>query len=950
MPAKKYKKLSTMRHRHILISGLLFWMLAAFHLMAQQPALQPLPIDPKVKYGKLDNGLTYYIRHNAQPKERADFFIAQNVGSIQEEENQRGLAHFLEHMAFDGTKNFPNNSMDEYTESIGMRGGENFNAYTSFDETVYMIMNAPVTRESVVDSCLLILHDWSGFIALTDSGITKERGVIREEWRTRQDAQARLWEQQLPKMFPDNKYAHRMPIGTIDVINNFKPEELRAYYHKWYRPDLQAIIIVGDVNVDEVEAAIKKIFADIPKPVNPAVREYITVEDNVEPLVSIAKDKEASNLILSIFYKHDKMPKEMYATAAGLVKDYMSNIAVTIVNERLNEMLQKANPPFVAAQAADGDFMVAKTKEAWTMAALVKEGEIDQALKALVTETERVRQYGFTASEYDRARINVLKQYETMYNDRDKQKNRTFTNEYVRHFTDGGYIPGIETEYTLLSQIAPNIPVEQINEYVKSLIGDHNIVISLTGPEKEGIQYPTEPQLLNDFIQAQQIPVEPYKETVSNEPLISKLPAPGKITATQVDPLFGATVLTLSNGVKVVLKQTEFKKDEILMTATRPGGSTLFGKKDIDNLKIFNDVIEIGGLGNFSATDLTKVLAGKRVSCSPSLGLNTENLNGSCAPSDLKSLFELLYLSLTAPRSDEEAYISFESRIKAQLKNLELNPMVAFSDSLTQSIYGNNPRAARLSEADFKNISYPRIMEMYTERFGDASGYVFTFVGNIDLESIRPYIEQYIAALPADQKIQEANPNVVPAIRKGDYTNIFKRQMEVPKATVANFWSGQMDYSLENILTITMLKQILDLVYMEKVREAEGGTYGVRTSAQISSFPEGQTFLQTYYDTDPAKREKMNTIIRDELKNIVNAGPRAEDFKKSQDNILKRHAENLQENTYWLNTLDNYYFRQFNGETKYVETLNGITPAKIQVFTKKLIEQGNRMEVVMEPQ
>lgn len=938
-----------MKHKHFLQSALLLWMLAAFHLAAQQPAMPPLPIDPKVKYGKLDNGLTYYIRHNAQSKERADFYIAQNVGSILEEENQRGLAHFLEHMAFGGTQHFPGNSMDEYTESIGMRGGENFNAYTSFDETVYMIMNAPVTRESMVDSCLLILHDWSGFITLADTAIEKERGVIREEWRTRQDAQTRLWEQQLPNMFPNNRYAHRMPIGTIDVINNFKPDELRAYYHKWYRPDLQAIVIVGDVNVDEVEAAIKKIFADIPKPVDPAVREYITVEDHLEPLVSIAKDKEASNLILSIFYKHDKMPKEMYATAAGLVKDYMSNIAVTIVNERLNEMLQKGNPPFVAAQAADGDFMIAKTKDAWTMVALVKEGEIDQALKALVTETERVRQYGFTASEYDRARINVLKQYETLYNDRDKQKNRTYTNEYVRHFTDGGYIPGIETEYALLNQIAPNIPVEQINNYVKGLIGNHNIVISLTGPEKEGIQYPTEAQLLNDFIQAQQIPVEAYKETVSNEPLMATLPAPGTITETKVDPLFGATVLTLSNGVKVVLKQTEFKKDEIMMTATRPGGSTLFGSKDIDNLKIFNDVIEIGGLGNFSATDLTKVLAGKRVSCSPSLGLNTENLNGSCAPSDLKSLFELIYLSLTAPRSDEEAYTSFESRIKAQLKNLELNPMVAFSDTLTKAIYNNNPRAARLSEADFRNISYPRIMEMYKERFDDASGYVFTFVGNIDIEGIRPYIEQYIAALPANKKIKEANPNVVPAIRKGGYTNIFERQMEVPKATVANFWSGKMECNLENILTINILKQTLDLVYTEKVREAEGGTYGVQTSAQISSFPEGQTFLQTYYDTDPAKREKMNTIVRDELNNIAKEGPRPEDFKKSQDNILKRHAENLQENRYWLNTLDTYYFRGFDSETDYVETLKGVTPAKVQAFTTKFLEQGNRLEVVMEP-
>lgn len=657
-----------MKIRQILSIGCFLWILASLRLAAQQPEIQPLPIDPKVRYGQLNNGLTYYIRHNAQPKDRADFFIAQNVGSILEDENQRGLAHFLEHMAFDGTKNFPGHGMDEFTESIGMRGGENFNAYTSFDETVYMIMNAPVTRESIVDSCLLILHDWSGFITLADTAIEKERGVIREEWRTRQDAQARIWEQQLPKMFPDNKYAYRMPIGTIDVINNFKPDELRDYYKKWYRPDLQGIIIVGDIDVDKVEAAVKRIFADIPAPVNPAKREYTEVADNDKPLVSIATDKEASNMVLSIFYKHDKMPKELYATAAGLMKDYMENVVETMINERFAEMMQKADPPFVAAQASDGDFMIAKTKGAFTVAALVKEGEIDKALDALVTETERVKRYGFTASEYDRARINVLKQYESLFNDRDKQKNRSYTNEYVRHFTDGGYIPGIETEYQLISQIAPQIPIEQVNQYAQSLIGDKNIVIGLTGPDKADIKYPTEAQLLEDFIKAQQLPVKPYEETVSNEPLIPELPAPGKIREMKTDPLFGATVLTLDNGIKVVLKHTDFKKDEILMTATSPGGSTLFGAKDIDNLKVFNDVITLGGAGNFSATDLNKVLAGKKVSCSPSIGLNTENVNGYAAPADLKTLFELVYLYFTAPRMDEEAYTSFENRMIAQLK------------------------------------------------------------------------------------------------------------------------------------------------------------------------------------------------------------------------------------------------------------------------------------------
>lgn len=938
-----------MKFRQILSIGCFLWIWAAFQLAAQQPEMQPLPIDPQVRYGKLDNGLTYYIRHNEQPKDRADFYIAQNVGSILEDENQRGLAHFLEHMAFGGTKNFPGKAMDEYTQSIGMRMGENFNAYTSFDETVYMIMNAPTTRESMVDSCLLILHDWSGFITLADTAIEKERGVIREEWRTRQDAQARLWEQQLPRMLPDNKYAHRMPIGTIDVINNFKPDELRAYYKKWYRPDLQAVIIVGDINVDEVEAAVKRIFADIPAPANAAKRELTEVADNDQPLVSIAKDKEASDLILSIFYKHDKMPTEMYASAAGLIKDYMEQVVETMMNDRFEEMLQKANPPFVAAQASDGDFMVAKTKAAFSVAALVKDNEIGKALDALVMETQRVKRYGFTASEYERARINVLKQYETIFNDRDKQKNRSYTNEYVHHFTDGGYIPGIEMEYTLISQIAPQIPVEEINRYAQGLIGEKNIVISLMGPDKPDIQYPSDSQLLEDFMRAEQLPVEPYQETVSNEPLISMLPAPGKIKDSRVDPLFGATVITLSNGIKVVLKHTDFKKDEILMTATSPGGSSLFGTKDIDNLKVFNDVISLGGLGNFSAIDLNKVLAGKQVSCSPSLGLSTQSLNGSSTPADLQTLFELIYLNFTAMRMDEEAYKSYENRMIAQLKNVELNPMVAFSDTLKQAVYMDNPRAARLVAADFAKISYPRILEMYKERFDNAAGFVFTFVGNVNADSIRPYLEQYLATLPANGKPAQPDPSAVPAIRKGDYSNIFQRPLETPKATVANFYSGKMDYTLENILTSTLLKQVLDLVYTEKVREDEGGTYGVQASAQISSFPEGQTTLQAFFDTDPDKWKKMNNIIQTELQTLTQQGPRSEDFKKSRDNMLKRHAERLQENGFWLGTLDTYYFRGFDGETKYVETLNALTPEKVRAFIQKLLKQGNHIEVVMTP-
>lgn len=934
--------------RSLGLIGLFLFVICGFQLSAQEEH-QRLPVDPQVRYGKLDNGLTYYIRHNELPKERADFYIAQNVGSILEEENQRGLAHFLEHMAFNGTKNFPDQGIDDYTESIGMRLGENLNAYTGFDETVYTIMNAPVTRDGIVDSCLLILHDWSNFLLLTDSMIEKERGVIREEWRTGQNAQARLWEQQLPKMYPNSRYAQRMPIGSIDVINNFKAEELRDYYRKWYRPDLQALIIVGDVDVDRVASRIKEIFSDIPAPVNPAERIKFPVSDNKEPLVSIATDKEASNTILYLFYKHDKLPEDAYASVSGLVVDYLQSVSATMINERFNELLHQADPPFIYAEASDGDYMIARTKSAWTVAALAKEGEIESTLTTLVKETERMKRFGFTASEYERARVNVLKQYESAYNERNNQKNNTYTREYVNHFTEGGYIPGIETEYALINQIAPGITVEMVNQYIQSIIGEENIVIGLTGPDKTEVQYPSEQGLLQTFQQARLIPVEPYVEHISDEPLIPQLPAPGKITEMKTDPRFDATVLTLSNGIRVVLKHTEFKKDEIIMTATSPGGTSLFGQADNENLKVLNDVMELGGLGNFSVIELGKRLAGKKVSCSASVGTDNESLNGSVAPADLETLFELIYLSVTAPRMDEDAFSSFVTRMQAQLHNVELNPMVALSDSLSEAVYLGNPRAMRIKQADLDKISYSRILEMYKERFADASDFVFTFVGNIDQEAILPFIEQYLATLPSTGRIEKADVDNFPTIRKGAYVNRFNREMETPKATVVDLYSGQMAYTLENIVTANMLKQILDLVYTEKIREEEGATYGVQTSIRIAPFPEGRTTLQIFFDTDPSKREQMNTIAHEELKRITREGPRLTDYQKTMDNMFKRFAENQQENSYWLNTLDNYYYKGFDIYTDYEATLKGINPDKIKAFTKNLLEQGNNIEIVMEP-
>lgn len=933
----------TERNRIVWMAVWLFVLLPA--LWAQEAA--PLPIDSKVRYGQLDNGLTYYIRHNELPKGRADFYIVHNVGSVLEEENQRGLAHFLEHMAFDGSKHFPNDGMDHYIESVGMRGGENFNAYTSFDETVYMVMNAPVDKPAVTDSCLLILHDWTGFLSLTDSAIAKERGVIREEWRTRQDAQARLWEQQLPKMYPGSRYANRMPIGTIEVIENFKPDELRAYYRKWYRPDQQAIIVVGDVDMAEVEGKVRELFGAIPAPVNPAERKEAEVPDNAEPLVSVATDKEAANTILFLFYKHDNLPKERRATIEGAVHNYVQSICASVMAERFDAIVRQPNPPFIYAEGYDSDnYMVARTKGAWTTAAMVKDNAVDSALFALVRENERVRQFGFTKGEYDRAKANLLKSYESAYNEREKQPNSAYSREYLSHFTEGGYIPGIEMEYELMRQIAQELPLEAINQYVARVISERNIVISLTGPDKADVTYPTEAELLAMFEKARLQPVEPYRETVSNEPLIPSLPTPGKIVKSE-EGLLGSTVLTLGNGVRVVLKPTTLKRDQVLLSASSPGGSSLYGPDEIVNLKVFNDVIELGGLGDFSAIDLQKRLAGKEVGCSLSLSMDRENVNGSAVPADLKTLFELVYLSFTAPRRDNDAFESYKGRMVAQLRNAELDPMTAFSDSLMVAIYGDNPRARRLRPADFDRVSYDRILEIGRERFGDASGFTFMLVGSFEVDSVRPYIEQYLATLPAAGRVEQADVNQVPKPRTGEFANRFSRPMETPKVSVLHYYSGQMDYTLADRVAATMLEQVLDLVYMEKVREAEGGTYGVSASVSISSFPEGQAGVQVYFDTDPNKWERMSEITATELRRIADEGPREVDFNKTRDNLLKRFAENQQGNEYWLAILGGYYYRGFDAYTDYEATVRGMTPDKVRAFAKRLLDQGNHTEVIM---
>ena len=921
-------------------------LVATFAATAQQNP--PLPVDPEVRTGKLENGLTYYIRHNGQPENRADFYIAQKVGSMQEEDNQAGLAHFLEHMAFNGTKNYPGKAMLNYLQDNGIKFGTNINAYTSFDETVYYISDIPTNNQNLVDSALLVLHDWSNAIALEEEELENERGVIREEWRTRGGAQQRLWDQLLPKMYPDSKYANRMPIGSIDVINNFKPEEIRAYYHKWYRPDLQGIIVVGDFDLDEMEQKVKALFSPIKLEEERAERVYYPVPDNKEPLVAFATDKEARSTQIMLFYKHDPLPEELKNTQMGYITTYLLNAASSMMNQRFEEITQKPDAPFTTAYAYDDDYFVAKTKDAWTVVAQSAEDKIDDALAAMIRETERVKKFGFTASEYEVARTNILKSLENSYNNRDKQRNSSYSEEYVRAFTDGEPIPGIEFEYQFMQALVPNIPVEAINMTLQQLISDENIVIAVTGPEKEGLVYPSEEELLAVVSSVKAEEIEAYAEQVIDEPLIATPPAPGKIVKEEQNEAMDATIWTLQNGIKVILKNTDFKDDEILMTATSTGGYSQYAVQDPVNSRIMGSVMNLGGVGNFSATDLPKVLAGKTASVRPSISLTTQDFNGSSSIKDFETMLQLVYLYFTAPRKDADAFKSFIQRMETQLKNQEAEPMVAFSDSINHAIYGNNPMTNRIKLSDLAKVDYDRIMEMYKQQFRNPGSFTFTFVGNVDAEKVRPVVEQYLASLPGDA-VKGEFIKVPMSFNEGKSVNVFKREMQNPKASVFNAVTGNMERNMKNQILMSMFDQILDIVYTEKVREEEGGTYGVSSAGAISRYPEGQTVLQIMFDTDPEKKDHLNAIILKELEGIATNGPRESDFIKVKEYMNKSFNENLKENGYWRNILDQLYFYGEDMHTGYIDAVNAMTPKDVQEFTAELLKQGNLKTIIMIP-
>lgn len=918
--------------------------------VAQQMQFPPLPVDKNVRIGQLDNGLTYYIRHNKLPENRAEFYIAQKVGSILEEPQQRGLAHFLEHMAFNGTKNFPGDDKGlgviPWCETVGIKFGTNLNAYTSIDETVYNISNAPIDRTGVLDSCLLILHDWSNYILLKDDEIDKERGVIREEWRSRNSGMLRVYTDLLPTIYQGDKYADCMPIGSIDVINNFPYKDIRDYYHKWYRPDLQGIVIVGDIDVDTVEAKLKAVFADVQKPVNPAERTYYPVTDNKEPIVAIGTDKEVDDPSIEIYFKQDATPDSEKNNVGYLASQYMTSMISSMLNARLSELVQSANPPFTRASSYYSDFFVAKTKEAFALSASSKADGIETALKTLLQETERARRFGFTESEYARARANYLQSLESAYNEREKTKHGSYVREYVQNFLNGEPIPGIEAEYAMMNQLAPNIPLQAMNMIMQQLVPDSNQVVIIAGSAKESLKYPTKEEVINLLKGMKDLDLQAYVDKVSDEPLMKEAPKGGKIISEKEGDIYGSTKLVLSNGVTVYVKKTDFKADEIRMKGTSLGGKSIFPDKDALNFAVMDNVIAVGGLGNFSQVDLTKVLAGKKVSVNAGLGATTENVFGTCSPKDFETMMQLTYLTFTAPRKDAEAFESFKNRMKAQLESAQANPLSSINDSLQKAMYNNHPRVVMMKPEMVDQIDYDRILEMYNDRFKDASDFTFYFVGNIDLETAKPLIAEYLGALPAINR-KETFKDTKMSIRKGVYKNEYAKEQQTPTATIVFLYSGKAPYTLKNDILLSFATQVLDMVYTEEVREKEGGTYGVNCFGDLQKYPKEQLLLQIVFQTDPAKKDKLAGIVVDELKKLAAEGPSDVHLQKVKEYMLKKYADNQKENGYWMNNLNDYFYYGMDMTEGYTDIVNSITAKDIQKFVSDLLKQGNEIEVTM---
>ena len=925
-------------------------LLTTMMVSAQQQQMQmpEIPVDDSVRIGKLDNGLTYYLRHNNTPEKKANFYIAQRVGSIQEDDSQQGLAHFLEHMAFNGSEHFPTGTMTEYLQSIGVQYGRSLNAYTSIDRTVYYISDVSTERQSALDSCVLVLRDWSSGVTATPEEIEKERDVIHNEYRMRNSPSQRMIERALPTLFQGSKYGFRMPIGKMEIIDNFKPEELIAYYKKWYRPDNQAIIIVGDINVDYTEALIKKLFGDIVVPANAAKVVDEPVPDNEKAIYVAEKDKEQQYPVLMLSMKRDPVPAELKKTVAYLVQQYLSSMVCSMLNSRFSEISEQPDCPFIQGQAGDGNYLdMARTKDAFQLIGVAKEGKDIETLQAIYREAKRARDFGFTATEYARAKADYLSGLEKTYTNRDKRKNNVYCSEYVENFLENDPIPSIETLYQTMTALAGQLPVELVNQYAQQLIttDDKNL-------EKEGKTY-VSPDAMKTGIEAVRTEtLTAWVDNVKEEPLISQMPAKGKIVKETENKTLGYKELTLSNGARVILKKTDFKDDQVMMQAEAKGGYSLFGKQDEINLQAIDAVVMYSGLGNFLKSELdkalAKALAGKVASVGIRVAEDRQYISGQSTPKDLETLFQLFYLTMTNVNKDEKSMASFVNQMQLVLKTKDLNHDLVYRDSVASVQNSGNPLYMLPNLEDIEKFDYDRTLQMLKQMYGNGGQFVYTIIGNFDEQKVREYLEQYIAAMPQGQAVKAKD---VRTFFRGNPVCNFTRKMETPQAQTTEIWlNDQLPYTLENVVLMRFASQIMTRIYDRTIREEESAAYNVGARGEMSVNGDKPIYMFTAQaPTNPDKQKIARDLM---LKYLQEASEKISDtdLNTVREILLKQAEDNNRENGHWMNVLTEWTAEGVDLQTKYAETVKAVTNQKVQDFIKQMINAGNHASIVMMPE
>ncbi|WP_282123816.1 M16 family metallopeptidase [Algibacter mikhailovii] len=894
-----------------------------------------IPVDKNVKIGKLSNGMTYYIRNNEKPKDKLELRLVVNAGSILEDEDQLGLAHFMEHMNFNGTTHFKKNELVDYLQSIGVKFGADLNAYTSFDETVY-ILPIPSDDPEKLDKGFQIIEDWAHNALLDHEEIDKERGVVLEEYRLGKGADERMLQNYLPKVLYGSKYASRLPIGTKEILENFDYKSLERFYKDWYRPDLMAIIAVGDVDTNTLEQKIKSHFEHIPAAVNPRQRETFYVPNHKETLIAIESDKEAPFSRVQVLFK-DEDNIQNKETLADYKAMMTKSIFTQMINNRLDELRNSENPPFVYGASYHGKTW-AKTKAAYQSFAMTSETGQIEGLKTLLEENERVRQYGFYEGEFNRAKANILARLEKAEKDKDKTPSNRIVGEYIRNFLNKEPIPGIAWEYNFHKANLPSITLSDVNNIINNYLKTENRVIVITGPEKEGITKVTKAEVEALLKTMQDLKLEPYDDKELANSLISELPTPGSVTNTTFNETLGTTQLILSNGAKVTYKKTDFKNDEILFKAFSYGGTSLYSNEDYLSTAHANRALTEAGVNNFDKITLNKMLSGKIVSVNPNIGTYSENFSGSASPQNLEELLQLTHLYFTALNKDEKAFNSFINKQKAILANVLANPQYYFQNEMGKFLNADNPRYAGFpSPDDLDKANYDLAYQKYNERFADAGDFNFYFVGNIDENKLIEYCSKYLANLPTKNKKEHYKiPDYRPLT--GKHTKIVEKG-EDPKSSVRIIYQGETTYDESEAQAFKSLAEILSIKLIEKLREEESGVYGVGAQGRIQKIPYGWYNLSIGFPCGPENVEKLKKDAINEVEAIIQNGPTDKDLAKIKEAQILKRKQQLKENNYWINLLKNadFYDKDISNVFNYEARINALTKVQIQDVAKKYL-------------